>query len=144
MKKRYLSAKIWFCGLMTGLLGFTTHSCISSKEYGTPYSDFTVSGKVTDADGNPIKGIQINRKRHTAPVLSEENGDYSFNDPHSMDRGEYTLEFKDIDGDLNGSFEDTERTLKIDKEEYTGGEGWFSGYVKRNLNVTLDKKQKAE
>lgn len=144
MKKRYLTAKIWLCGLMTGMLGFTTHSCVQRDEYGTPYSDFTVSGKVTDIDGNPIKGIQIKGNGHTDPVLSEDNGAYYLNDPHNTGGGDYTLEFKDIDGDLNGSFEDTHRTVKIEKEEYTGGKGWFTGYVRKSLNVTLDKKQEVK
>ena len=53
--------------LLLGILGFT--ACGEGGagggmmcEYGTPTADFTVKGKVTDADGKPIKGIEISSK----------------------------------------------------------------------------------
>ena len=53
--------------LLIGALGFTACSENGDNdggggamcEYGTPTVHFAVKGRVTDADGNPIKGIVI-------------------------------------------------------------------------------------
>ena len=51
--------KLWM--LLLSLLGFA--GCDEPQEdmYGTPYAEYTVKGRVTDAAGTPIAGIEVRR-----------------------------------------------------------------------------------
>ncbi len=132
MKSRFLLS-------VMALLGVS--SCVKPSEnnlcmYGTPIEDFVFKGKLTDAEGNPIKGIAVQVKTQDA-VTSNEDGTFSseFSDFIS---GHHSVTFTDEDGIANGgefatkridvSWEDAEE--QGDKEVYDLGA------------VILDKKEK--
>lgn len=51
---------------LLSLLGFSCGDSDDDKEqpclYGTPVSYYRVRGKVTDSEGNPVKGIKVEEK----------------------------------------------------------------------------------
>lgn len=116
-------------------------------EYGTPYAEFTFSGKVTDKGGNPIEGIEVRGKDedreyvdgYDPSVLTDENGEYSL-EHRAFPVETYYLRFKDIDGELNGSFDTFEENIELKKEDFTGEKkGWFSGYVNKTVNAAMEE-----
>ncbi|MBO8470585.1 MAG: radical SAM-associated putative lipoprotein, partial [Bacteroidetes bacterium] len=47
------------CKCLLTLLGFSAVGC-TRVEYGTPYADFEVKGKVVDADlSQPVQGLKV-------------------------------------------------------------------------------------
>ena len=96
------------------LLGLTTACSKDDKGgvdcmYGTPIATFSVKGNVTDTDGRPIKGIRV-KIGGDINTLTDEQGNFGFDKIHVMsfnsDSFNGQLEFQDIDGEENGSFED--------------------------------------
>ncbi len=88
---------------LLSILGFTGCAKTNTETpdmYGTPIVDFIYTGEVTDTEGNPIKGIQVEVNSDTS-VSTNENGvvsvsveDYSY--PTS------SIIVRDIDGEENG------------------------------------------
>lgn len=50
----------WILAGLLSLLGFSVTSCGATDEYGSPYAEYELKGKVTDMNGDPIQGIEIN------------------------------------------------------------------------------------
>ena len=71
--------KLWM--LLLSLLGFA--GCDEPQEdmYGTPYAEYTVKGRVTDAAGTPIAGIEVRRSfwgSDPSAVRTDTRGAYTF------------------------------------------------------------------
>ena len=139
--------------LLLSLLGFT--ACNEGGagggmmcEYGTPTTDFTVKGKVTDAAGVPIKGIVISSKGLSSftdgsglSAVTGEDGTFVTNKIKVISvRG--TLVFTDTDGDANGGdFASYDKDLSsLPKSQIKEGEGWFRGEYEVTADVKLNKK----
>lgn len=135
MKNRILLA-------LLSLLGFATACNKGEEMYGTPRANFRIQGKVTDAAGQPIKGIEVRTissdKNTTAADGSYDlTGDMGFISPQ--------LVFTDIDGSDNGG-EFTEQTLDIEFTEADrtapGDGGWDRGsFAKTGVDITLQEKE---
>lgn len=141
--------------LLLGLLGFT--ACEEGGkggggmlcEYGTPTTDFVVKGKVTDAEGKPIKGIVISSKGLESFVdgssLSATTGeDGTFVTNKIKEFGVMgTLVFTDTDGEANGGDFATEEVelSRMPKNQTKKGDGkWYQGEYEVTADVKLDKK----
>lgn len=134
--------------LALALLGFAT-ACDKETDpplvmYGTPRADFRAQGKVTDSEGNPIKGIRVRSQEDGGKgILTAEDGGYDISG--SMFPGHVQLTFTDIDGPDNGG-EFTERAVdvKFTQDDRTGkGDGsWYSGsFAREGIDVTLEEKK---
>lgn len=111
--------------LLLSLLGFT--ACNEGGagggmmcEYGTPTTDFTVKGKVTDAAGVPIKGIVVSSKGLSSFIdgsglsaVTGEDGTFVTNKIKEFGI-DGTLVFTDTDGEANGG--------DFEKRSFTFGE----------------------
>lgn len=135
--------------ILLSMLGFT--SCIGGMvcEYGTPTTDFTVKGKVTDKAGTPIKGIVVSSKNVSSfadgsGLSAVTAADGTFVTNKMMEFGvEGTLVFTDTDGEDNGGdFATLEVELqKLPKSQIKKGDGnWYHGEYEVTADVKLDKK----
>lgn len=135
--------------LLLGLLGFT--ACDENGgtgglvcEYGTPTVDFSVKGRVTDTQGNPIKGIVVSSTDTGAALEAVTAADGSFTTNKVKDFSIFgKLVFTDTDGAENGGeFE----TLTVDLNTLPetkvaeGDGGWYGGEYEVTADVKLKEK----
>lgn len=131
--------------LLLTMLGFSASACKEEEVtmYGTPHVNLKIIGKVSDANGAPIPGIQVQAMHiREKEVLTATDGSYELSG-----RGFSTQEellFSDIDGAANGG-EFVDKTLKIkftEAERTEAGKSWYEGgFAKSGVDITLDKKQ---
>lgn len=147
MKNKILKSSNWLYGLIIGLLGFTQGCNIYGPvEYGVPHADYKISGRVTDAKNNPIKGIEITVKDvyyDEAKPQTDASGNYSMEFSEFPNRS-FEIVYKDLDGAENGGeFADMTENISFKSEDFTGGSGnWYDGKAAKVVDVVL--KEKAE
>jgi putative lipoprotein (rSAM/lipoprotein system) len=133
---------------LLALLGFTRCEHIGTMEYGMPHASFEIKGVVTDEAGEPVRDIKIS-VRDAAPDRSEGEvgvgitnayGYYSV-DGSWFGGSDLVVAVEDIDGDKNGGeFAPQDRELKIEEEDYVGGEGWNRGTVTKTADFEISLK----
>ena len=113
-----------------------------TAEYGTPYAEYEVKGRVSDAEGAPVQGIRVSMGESQSSQLDSVavtdaegrfhviHGTFPFRD------NTFDIQFTDIDGEAGGGL----------FEEQTVGDGWDEGdyAVKKDVNVTLELKKDSE
>jgi putative lipoprotein (rSAM/lipoprotein system) len=111
-------------------------------EYGVPHATFEVKGKVVDADGNPIAGIEVYgediHEHMRAKTTTSEDGSFLLVQPEWFPAGEADICFEDVDGEENGGdFGKKTETVKLTQTE--DGEGhWNVGvYSSEDLTITM-------
>lgn len=142
----------WILAGLLSLLGFSVTSCGATDEYGSPYAEYELKGKVTDMNGDPIQGIEINYGGIYNNVLSPSYISEIYKSPQTQKDGSYDIKFedspmgivriiaKDIDGPENGSFETDSIDVKI--EGFEGGKSWFHGKAEVNIpDIKLKEKK---
>ena len=97
-----------YFGRLLAVLGCTT---MVTACYGVPYNGFRVQGKVVDAQTEePIQDIQITVAPQDGTPLpstsTNSNGIFVVYSYFDIPPSGYTIECTDIDGELNGSYED--------------------------------------
>ena len=145
---------------------FSAFGCIGPSMYGSPVvcmygvpgNFFTVDGKITDAQNNPIEGIKIEAKRapsaqgseddnshyyNCEPVFTNENGAYHlFWNDYDSNSLQFVICAEDIDGAENGSYENKTIEVSFLNDNYTGRTDFGNKeYEMRNKNIQLDDKQ---
>lgn len=140
--------------MLLALFGLSTSGCFIPAMYGTPSADWSVKGRVTDEDNQPVAGIQVVLGNHFQsnehviydqeywPLDTLQTGpDGTF----QASRGGFPIQqlkvdFQDIDGEENGGeFEAV--SLMIRKIEYKDAKGWYSGRAEIEIpDVILKKK----
>ena len=144
--------KFW-SAILSFLLGFmgiqSLISCLYGiVEYGMPYAEFTVSGKVRSiSTEDSIPGIRVSaigeiEMMDYAEHYTDVNGEYSitFITIGAVDT-DVTMSFEDIDGTVNGSYNDKDVVVTITEEDFiddTPDNDWDDGSGSRTLNVDLD------
>lgn len=125
------------------LLGFT--SCDPSRmadEYGTPYSDYEIKGRITNQEGTELAGMRV----ITKTLIQSRPDDAYLNDTVMTDaKGEFA---RHLEGTNEGRFrvvcEDPSGVYEADstevKMEPKGGEGWYVGHDSKEVNIELKKK----
>lgn len=127
---------------LLALLGFSA-GC-GREEYGCPYADFHISGRVVDPEGNPIPQIKISASQYRYTTFSDSEGNFTIED-NDISRPQRVY-LSDIDGEQNGGeFEDREIEIGALYVQTKKGKGWYEGAYKAELGeVTLSEADKAE
>ena len=124
-----------------GALGFTTSSC-TYADYGTPSADYIVLGKVTDSQNNqPIKDILVKASWKAVSTNAEGKYEIVINDERTGSQI-IPIQFRDIDGDLNGSYMDLDTIVEFKNPKFTGGDKkWYEGKTTKEFNIQLSPKE---
>lgn len=140
----------WALVGILSLLGFSGCDKIGADEYGQPYTEFTLKGKVTDPSGKGIPNIEIKTKTG----YDFNNQPYEAGTTKTNIQGEYNITIdtfnkqkiglfaEDIDGEINGSYEAD--SVFIPKEDITlkDAKGWFNGRGSKEVNFSLKEREK--
>ena len=138
-----------FLYALLGLLGFASCGCSALDMYGTPTVDFTIKGKVTDAEGNPIKDIAVSLETDSGTVMQSTTtaADGTFTTTKTGTDNwlfyDSVLIFTDTDGEANGGdFATYEvETDNLPKTKVKEGDGaWYQGEYEFTADVKLTKK----
>lgn len=133
------------CDIILALLGFASVSSCGgiwgAEEYGMPYMDFAVKGKVVDAETNPIKDIAVSPYPEKSAPATRSQRDGSF----IISGSEYPSDtiriyYRDVDGiDNGGEFLSGSCLVKLTQVEK--GEGnWYKGvYAAEDVVIVLEK-----
>lgn len=139
-------------GLLT-LLGFSLAACgkIGADEYGCPYADYEIKGKVVDTQGSAIPGIQViipdpfgdEEYMHRDTLITNKSGEFNAN-PMVTSFGEditFNITTKDIDGiDNGGAFLEKVTGVAFKKEEMKGGDGdWNYGSARKEVTIVMER-----
>ena len=122
-----------------------------TAEYGTPYAEYEVKGRVSDAEGAPVQGIRVSMGESQSSYLDSVavtdaegrfhviHGTFPFRD------NTFDIQFTDIDGEAGGGLFE-EQTVTVQAEMTEEGDGWDEGdyVVKEDVNVTLELKKDSE
>ncbi len=122
-----------------------------TAEYGTPYAEYEVKGRVSDAEGAPVQGIRVSMGESQSSQLDSVavtdaegrfhviHGTFPYND------NTFDIQFTDIDGEAGGGLFE-EQTVTVQAEVVEEGDGWDEGdyAVKKDVNVTLELKKDSE
>lgn len=183
MKIRFLKVKNWLLVTAMGALGLS--ACHSSKNvaqggsdepqiddnkprnevalmYGVPTMDFVVKGRVIDAQGKPVEGMQVvllnssididpehmmednkNVQSYLHEVADTTNAQGEFR-THVTDVPQETqrLMIRDVDGQKNGHYESQMLEVRFTAEDQKGErQGWHQGSREKDVDITVDLKQ---
>lgn len=151
MKKIYrplLKGTNW---ALVGLLGILGCSACDEPvdEYGTPYAQYAIKGKVTDTKGTPIPGIQVkagtkndrqwmqeNPADYPYRTVSNAKGEYAIN-LATFGKEDFTVYAEDIDGEANGQFKTDSTLVEGNKMQMTGGGHWDEGRGQVTVDFSL-------
>ena len=126
------------CKTLLGILGFSFVSACDGEgtspvpmygvpvEYGSPYAEYFVKGKVTDDAGKPIKGIAVTGPdKSVDTVFTSADGSYELNGDffpvETID-----VKFTDVDDEENGGWFATQEK-HVALEQQKEGQGWYFG-----------------
>ena len=140
----------WICAGLLTLLGFST--CDKTDipaEYGTPHAKFTVSGKVTDDQGQALSSIRVVIPQIDNSVIYAKipdtlytKSDGGFEYTFSGFPGDIRIYLKFEDASLPPVFETDLAKVDFKYSELKGGDGrWYDGSAQKEVNVTLKPKQ---
>lgn len=110
--------------------------------YGVPIVEFSVKGRVVDADANPIPNIEISHEEWYESVRTAEDGSFEFKaELTGFEMESTTLKFTDTDGEENGGEFKTEE-VDIPLVQTNPGDGnWDNGdFAAEDVEVILKKK----
>lgn len=132
--------------IIAALIGLLGYSCSDGGddpvvEYGTPSAKFIVKGKVVSAETKKgIENIRVIMVNDT--TFTDSEGKYQVVDEHGFPVSQkYTIKLQDIDGDLNGEFQDKESDVEFKDPKFTGGNGnWYSGETSKEFDIEMDNK----
>lgn len=118
------------------------------EEYGAPYADFEIKGKVTDTGENVIKDIRVTVKPYEdaeydmGTAATDADGGYVIEKSYWYGTEKLIVTAEDTDGPENGGeFQSQTKEEKITAEDYKGGSGWYDGKVTKTVDFTLEPKQ---
>ena len=148
MKQALLKKYNTLISFLLSVLGFGAASSFSGceygpfiAEYGTPHATFRINGNVkSEQTSDNLPGIRVVMGMDTA--FTDEQGNYQVRSVDFPDDRTYLLEFKDIDGTLNGEYQSLDTIVEFTDPEFTGGSGgWDWGETEKEINVKLKDKE---
>lgn len=108
-------------------------------EYGTPTATYKVIGKVSTEEDSKIKGIRVIMRNDTAHT--DVDGKFQVQTVDFPTDVDFDIEFDDIDGALNGSFQSLDTIVSFVNPEFENGDGhWYQGETSKEFNVKLKSK----
>jgi len=133
------------------LLGFS--SVYSQNEesrplmkYGVPHATFQIKGKVVNALGRPIKGVQViiknEEKGIEERVISGKGGRFEYSENVFPSELTYLIQVEDIDGKKNkGDYEAANQIVNVEKSDYKDTKDpWDRGVVLKEKTIVMTKK----
>lgn len=111
-------------------------------EYGCPIVEFSVKGRVVDADSNPIQNIEISHPETGYYTRTAEDGSFKYEGGLTgFELSEVTIIAQDTDGEENGGDFQTQE-VSIPVQQTDPGDGhWDNGkYSAENVEIVLIKK----
>lgn len=134
---------------LLSLLGYSCENSLTGpNEYGSPYAEFEVKGRVTDSENNPIRDIRINvrfENRYANTFESSTNTDAegrftAVTDVMNASDGIGLIKAEDMDGTKNGGlFKADSVSVAISASDFEGGKGqWNDGKVSKNIDLVLE------
>ena len=150
MKARINTVINTILGFLLGVLGFSRCNSIKTEfrtEYGSPYADYIVSGKVTDEAGKPIENAQaaITRsyqsgeasenelKYYTDTVYTDANGEFNNNTSDFPNVNHIEIRYE-----AEGYLRDSTMNISPEQIERASG-GWYEGKFRASDNKALKK-----
>ncbi len=115
------------------------------EEYGTPYADFEVKGKVVDADlSQPVQGLKVSAMEQggslepVATGTTDAEGRFSLSGSFFPSKS-VLVKVEDTDQEENGGYFQTV-TVTVPLEHVSDGEGWYSGmFSAGDVDVTVTR-----
>ena len=113
-----------------------------TPEYGTPYAEYEVKGRVSDSEGTPISGIKVSMgEEGSLDSVAVTDADGRFHVIHGtfpFRDNTFDIQFTDIDGEAGGGLFE-EQTVTVQAEMVEEGDGWDEGdyAVPEEVEVTL-------
>ena len=144
VETKFLKTYNAFILLLLALFGYAcSKDPFSTKtEYGTPSAKFIVQGKVVSlSNDQAINNIQVVMKGDT--VMTDQNGNYKVADKFGFPTDQtYTVRFKDVDGTLNGAFDNLDTVVEFKNPKFINGDGhWYNGETEKDVTVKLTPKK---
>ncbi|MEA1877478.1 MAG: radical SAM-associated putative lipoprotein [Bacteroidota bacterium] len=138
MKKKAQKSINKLLGYFIAILGIGGACTIGACEYGSPHATFIIQGRVTSETHERISNIQINGNGNTSYTDSQGSFLLQIEEfPHDQ---EFLLKFRDIDEELNGSYQALDTIVKFTDPEFVNpGDHWYSGETLKEFNVSLKK-----
>ena len=157
MKKLIKQANWLLAGLLT-LLGFSGCHKTDEVEYGTPFADYIVKGKVLNkSTGKPVKGIRVgyspnpfvgteygvpmkSYQQMVAADTTDAQGEFKLTEKTFPTDEAVPIYVEDIDCAENGVY--TPETLMVsfkDAERTGKPKGWYHGEYTVTVNVELEE-----
>jgi len=145
IRKILLPKYSFFLSLILGIIGIQT-GCNNAEygtpiaEYGTPSAKFIITGKIeSDSTSVQIPNIRVNMLSDS--VSSDVNGNYLVEAVSFPESQAFTIHFRDIDGSLNGSYNNLDTTITFQNPQFANGDGdWYEGETTKEFNVKLKPK----
>ena len=134
----------WYDGMYVaeGLLVKLDEEDAAVAEYGCPVVEFSVKGRVVDADSNPIQNIEISHPETGYYTRTAEDGSFKYEGGLTgFELSEVTIIAQDTDGDENGGdFQTQEVSIPVQQTD-PGDDHWDNGkYSAENVEIVLTKK----
>lgn len=134
----------WYDGMYIaeGLLVKLDEEDVVVPEYGCPVVEFSVKGRVVDADSNPIQNIEISHPETGYYTRTSEDGSFKYDACLTgFELSEVTIIAQDTDGEENGGDFQTQE-VSIPVQQTDPGDGhWDNGkYLAENVEIVLVKK----
>jgi putative lipoprotein (rSAM/lipoprotein system) len=101
-----------------------------------------VQGKVVSlSNDQAINNIQVVMKGDT--VMTDQNGNYQVADKFGFPTDQtYTVRFKDVDGALNGVYDNLDTVVEFKNPKFINGDGhWYKGETEKDVTVKLSPKK---
>ena len=117
-------------------------------EYGAPYADFVIKGKVSGEGAGELEGIQVVLKPYkendyaNETISTDAAGGYEIRKQWWDSSGNFTVQViaEDIDGDANGGeFAKQVKEVGLKSSDFTGGDGWYDGQAEKTVDFELKK-----
>lgn len=134
----------WYDGMYVaeGLLVKLDEEDVAVAEYGCPVVEFSVKGRVVDAESNPIQNIEISHPETGYYTRTAEDGSFKYEGGLTgFELSEVTIIAQDTDGEENGGDFQTQE-VSIPVQQTDPGDGhWDNGkYLAENVEIVLVKK----
>jgi putative lipoprotein (rSAM/lipoprotein system) len=165
INRKFIRGTNWALAGLMSVLGFASCEKNSSDngdnvaEYGTPYAEFVVSGKVTDADDRELQDIGVivskvdihqratpgfvpdqdiitHEVRDTARTSDGGDFEYHYLGTPGNDSINVHIKFEDLSG--NARFEADSAKVTFFSSDLSDGTGWYKGRAEKKISVKLN------
>lgn len=145
-------------GLLSLLTGTSCDKIINGGgvvEYGMPYTEYNIKGKVVNEAGSAIPGIEVkagasydkdffNLPEYPYKTATGTDGGYEFTFSTGFPE-DFTVYATDTDGETNGAYQPDSAAVKGSEIKLTGGSGtWYKGKGEATVDFTLKEETAKE